>query len=456
MKKQWYIAPVLALMISAAGFPMDGNPIFSPHLTTPLAQAAAHARTVPVLARDDEEVNTPLYWMSHEANGDEVLLTAPQVRLQNAIMRTKTNTLCDLTQEPGYLTYWRLSYMLRTFTKEAFASETVPTLYNGVNPVTQAEFTAALDNRNLDAVTTANFIRYAVVVNNTDVRRLPTASIWSEQPGDVLHDVLQVTALNPATPLAVLLNSKDGNYAFVQGRDAAGWVKNEDLAFTDKGTWYDYVNPSEDVAVVTSRRKIIADQGQYRLFQMGATIPLETYQSRLYLMMPSRDADGNLEVHRIRTGWDETIHHGYLPLTKNNIIRQSFQNLGAPYAAHDAREGVDDAGMAYNVYRTMGLRLPRTSQEQQRVMPLQLSFAGYNEDSREKTLSTLPAGSLLFTPDHTLLYLGENSQGKPMAIHNVVDGQVAVTPVVKHRLVSAGNFYQRREVPTEPAPTERN
>lgn len=469
MKKQLYLLPVIALMISAAGFPMDGDPIFSPRLTSPLAEAAAKTQVSLADSRENTETETPLYWMSHEQNGEALIFTEPQVRLQNAIMRSKTNELCDLTQEPGYLTYWRLTYMLRTFTKEDFPNRIAPAIYEGMAPVAQEDFTKALDNINLDGVTTANYVKYAVTVNRSDVRRLPTEAIWSRMRGDVMHDRLQVAAIDPATPVAVLHTSADGKYAFVQGRDALGWVKTTDLAMTDKQTWMNYVNPSQDVAVVTAPRKVLVDQGQYRLFQMGAMIPLETYQSREYLMMPSRDADGNLQVHRIRTGWDETIHHGYLPYTQNNVIRQSFRFLGSGYHANGSWDGVDDAGMTYAVYRSMGLRLPRTAEAQQAVMPIKADFDGSdNEAERQQLLKQMPAGTLLFTPTNVMLYLGEDSNGQPYAIHNVdshynivyneKSPQLAKGVVVTNlaekgtaeqaplsQLTSLGSFYQRED-----------
>lgn len=464
MKKGKYLLPLVLALIGAAGLPpIDGDPIFSPHLTTPLVQAAARVQSDATM--DSDERLTPLYWMAHQQDGDDVIFTAPQVRLQNAIMRNKTNELCDLTQEPGYLTYWRLTYMLRNFTRAEFPTRIAPALYNGMQPVAQEDFVKALDNENLAAVTTANFIRYGVVVNRTDVRRLPTAATWSRMRGDVMHDRLQLTALDPATPVAVLHTSSDGQYLFVQGRDVLGWVKTSDVALTDKDMWMQYVNPSQNVAVVTAKNKILVDQGQYRLFQMGATIPLETYQSRLYMMMPSRDKDGNLEVHRLRTGWDETIRQGYLPYTRNNVIRQSFKFLGAKYRAGDSWDGVDDAGMAYAVYRTMGLRLPRVAEAQQEVLPIKADFdASDTAAERQHVLRATPAGTLLFvTPSQVLIYLGEDSQGQPYAIHNadthyaldydkqkreagVVVSNLAKTPdgeqSLLQQLTSLGSFYQ--------------
>lgn len=473
MKKHRYLIPIIAVLVGAAGLPIHGDPIFSPHLTTPLVSAAAKAELPADAAAEQDERLTPLFWMSHQQGGDDVIFTAPQIRLQNAIMRNKTNALCDLTQAPGYLTYWRLTYMLRNLTKEAFPSRMVPELYNGMQPVSQEEFAKVRDNVNLDAVGTANFVRYGVLVNRSDVRLLPTDAVWSRLRGDVLHDSLQRTALDPATPVAVLHTSADGNYVFVQGRDALGWVKAEDVALTDKETWLEYVNPPQDVAVVTAKRKVLVDQGQYRVFQMGATIPLASYQSRLYLQMPSRDADGNLEIHRLRTGWDETLHQGYLPFTQNNVLRQSFRFLGAPYHAGGSWEGVDDAGLTYAVYRTMGLRLPRTASEQQEVLPLKADFAAEDTTAdRQQVLKSLPTGSLLFAPQHVMLYLGEDSQGDAYVLHNVdshyqvyaAEQQplpatgVAVSKLesdgtTSHslaQLTGAGSFYQRNDAMNAP------
>src|SRR3546814_6380766 len=54
----------------------------------------------------------------------------------------------------------------------------------------------------------------------------------------------------------------------------------------------------------------------------------------------------------------------YLPLTRANIIRQGFRFLGERYGWGHGYNGRDCSGFVSEVYRSMGVQLPRNTSDQ--------------------------------------------------------------------------------------------
>jgi hypothetical protein len=54
----------------------------------------------------------------------------------------------------------------------------------------------------------------------------------------------------------------------------------------------------------------------------------------------------------------------YLPLTRANLIRQAFKFLGERYGWGHSYDARDCSGFVSEVYRSMGVQLPRNTRDQ--------------------------------------------------------------------------------------------
>ena len=154
-----------------------------------------------------------------------------------------------------------------------------------------------------------------------------------------------------------------------------------------------------------------------------------------HLLLPMRDQAGRLVIQKEKARFDDSLHKGPLPYTEENLLILARRHLGAPYGWGGRKESVDCSALTQDVYRSMGIELPRNSGEQARTTP-GVSFQGLSRKARLSLLKTLPVGSLLYMPGHIMIYSGEKN-GIPMVIHALGSkgvrekGAVRKVPVMK-------------------------
>ena len=340
------------------------------------------------------------YWIARNPNGERVLFTPEEIASINDAMRGETSTLRALATEPA-----------------------------------------------------ADGVRYGVATRRGNLRLTPV-------PPDGSHyDEQQATAVDPCEPLLVYEDSDDGRFSHVVMRNYEGWLSKRAFALTDCATWMQFAAPKE-FAVVTANRWKLYDEsaGKTATYQMGAKIPLaraplrgrrEKAVGTLSLLVPSRAPDGTLILHMQPAVFDDDLHHGFLPCTENNFVRQGFRFLGDVYGWGGLDDSVDCSAFTSDVYRSMGLEIPRDADVQGQALPYRVALHG-KKDARLALLTiAFPIGTLLSNDTHVMMYIGQDADGTPMvlqAMSSYVDetGKHYLRQVVLTTLTypnSAGNPY---------------
>ena len=331
---------------------------------------------------------TPEYWFSRTSNGDEVLLNARKISKLNTQILAKDKYAADLTKYPSVVSADKVKEMLKETWKE--------------------------DERNHSLLNGDVTVRYAVTTQRANIRFLPQA--WD---GDK-YDDLQGTAIDPAEAVAVLLDSADKNFFFVQSRYYMGWIEKSKLAFTTRETWLTYVKP-KDFLIVTANKKTINVEGQDVLFQMGSMIPLvdaKNYDDIWVMRLPT-SMDGNLKEVNVNIAMnDEGINKGFLACTNNNFIRQAFKFLGNNYGWGGLYDSVDGSAFIQDIYRSMGINIPRDTSRQEYCMPLFASLTDINAADYSKILKSAPIGSLFLKNRQVMMKLGQDDDGMPIIIYS--------------------------------------
>ena len=87
---------------------------------------------------------------------------------------------------------------------------------------------------------------------------------------------------------------------------------------------------------------------------MGAKIPARVENGTETLLLPVRQADGQLAI--VRGSADiGGLHHGFLPFTDNQVFKQAFSFLGDVYGWGGQDESVDCSSFVGDVYGSMGI-----------------------------------------------------------------------------------------------------
>lgn len=364
------------------------------------------------------EQATAEYWTARQPEGEKVLLSAEDIQKLNDSLRARNDTLRDLVDFPATLTGQQVKNRIFAAMQDYWPGEK-PEDYAGNHILTPAEWEYVRQNCNTDSLPEKVEVQYGVTTKRSDMRLLPTSDGWYSAPNDIHYDNLQGTAIDPAQPVAVLAVSQDGSFYFVQSKDYQGWLAASGVALTDYKTWLNYVEPQDFVVVISNKKKIAGSGGAEELYQMGATIPcIKDSNGRLALQLPSRNAAGRLEIATSPVQLDNTLHKGYLPYSYNNTIRQAFRFLGDVYGWGGQDESVDCSSFVQDVYRSMGVQIPRDADQQEAAMPVNQSFAGLATAERYEKVKQAKPGTLCFKPGHVMMYLGQNDAGVPMVIHS--------------------------------------
>ena len=352
----------------------------------------------------------PLYWQ--RADGDTPLLSAVEIAALNRRIAASTDSLHDLTAVPETLSGAQVRAYIDAAAQD-FGDPALPELYAGKEMLGTEEWRAVRENRSYDAVPVVVQVRYAVAAQRTDVRLLPTAEGWYDELGDVNYDALQGTVLDPGEAVLILHTLADSSHVFVMTRDYLGWVRMDHLARTDRRTWFRFAAPERYYTVTDAALALRAESGPL-LYQLGARIP--TGRGTEQGLIPVRDAAGCLIVRDIHLP-HQGLYRGTISPTRNHLVRLAFAPLDTEYGWGGLQGGMDCSSYVQNIYRAMGIFLPRDADVQEHALG-QIAMTGGAEQRRAR-LEEMPSGTLLFRPGHVMLYLGTDRAGEPLVIHDI-------------------------------------
>ncbi len=361
------------------------------------------------------------YWTERNPDGETLYLTREEIASVNQEIREKTTSLTDLMSYPQTVDGATIKELILS-AQQDFRGETDPGEHydKGGRPITQYDYNAAQGNCNLDAVPLSTEVRYGVVTMRADMRLLPTPKYYFDDKSFQHYDDLQGTALDPCEPLLVLHMSRDGAFAFAVGRYYMGWVSLGAIGFTDRAAWEKYVSPHNFLVVTDHKKKVHVGGAWDVLFQMGSIIPLKSPVPRggAYQAVIPVEVNGHLSEAEVPIKADRTVNPGFLPCTSNNFVRQSLKFLDDGYGWGGMEESVDCSSFVQDVYRSMGILLPRDADQQELAMNHSVSLEGLDTDARYQKVAEAPVGALFFKPGHVMLYLGKDDKGTPLAIHS--------------------------------------
>lgn len=295
----------------------------------------------------------------------------------------------------------------------------------------------------IDAVPASVPLRFGLVVRRAAVRRFPTRERVHATPRDTDIDQFQETAFFPGTPVAAIHATGDGGWSFVIGPTYDGWVEADAIGFGDRETVLDFAAGATRV-VTAARAETATVPGMPEVSQvcldMGTTlpeihsgpaddaVPSQSAAASIVVRMPTRTPDGGLRIVPALLPRSAGTHDGPLPATRAAVLRQAFAFLGERYGwGHDFGSR-DCSGFVCDVYRSLGIVLPRNTRNQA-VCPA-LDATAVPPDTprgdRDAMIRALLPGDLVFTRRHVMMIVGRDEH-RPWVIHDTHDGRLGGT-----------------------------
>ncbi|MFW6001215.1 MAG: SH3 domain-containing protein [Halanaerobium sp.] len=309
-----------------------------------------------------------------------------------------------------------------------------------------------------DEVRADRKVKFAVLIKRSSIKKYPTDIFLAADQISTDLDRNQLTALSVGTPCAVLAESRDQNWLFIQAKLYKGWVKKENTAFAQsKKEALSYLKSDRFLVVAESRVETepnpFAGDISNVLFQMGDKIPLlkneeipdslpennpqaQSAEGCYAVWLPTRSEAGNLEYKKALLARSNDLNEGFLPYTRENIIKEAFKLLGERYGWGGLFNRRDCSRFIMDIYRTVGIGLPRDSgAAQQKIAAGKIIEIRGDIKTRKSILNKLQAGDPLYMKGHAVMYLGERN-GEHYLIHSASgysrETETANIPVTVH------------------------
>ena len=242
-----------------------------------------------------------------------------------------------------------------------------------------------------------------MVVHRADLRTFPTRLRVFSSPGDTDIDRFQESALFPGTPVAdrctKAATARGGSWsATLRGVDREAVTSPQGAR--DASSRYARKTPYLIVTGATARTVFTPRAARScrscsstwacacRCWPTGPAISLSTASIRTrahVIELPMRREDGALRSRRRCCRRPPTSRTDYLPLTRANLLRQSFKFLGERYGWGHAYNARDCSGFVSEVYRSFGVQLPRNTRDQA-VSPALEPHRVHADDASERRL----------------------------------------------------------------------
>jgi len=385
----------------AAGNPFQETARFTPNVTESMLEAE--------------------FWIGRTAEPDKVLLPPESITRFNLRLAAEFPFIKDV-ENHREISGSRVKALI-----EAYGLPRGKTRYDSRNePVDNGLYDGLRREMNLDAIPEKVKPLWGVTLRRTAIRSFPTAEPSRAAPDPQGSDLFQETEADIWTPLVILHRSRNDQWAFVQIYHYSGWMPLADVAEArDKEALFALLNQPDFLVATGSwvESQITREASPKIRFMMGTRIPLvpqeripkeffrQSPQGNHVVWVPARDEKGFFEPAMAYISAQADAHRGYLPFTRRNVLTQAFKMVGERYSWGGSFEGRDCSRLILDVYRTVGVMLPRNASQQ-----AQVGMDRFESPVGDR-FSNLKPGAGLYMPGHAMIFIG-NHEGKSYIIHS--------------------------------------
>ncbi|CAA6798800.1 MAG: Putative lipoprotein [uncultured Sulfurovum sp.] len=279
-------------------------------------------------------------------------------------------------------------------------------------------YTYEISNSNFKDSDTLNIP--AITLRHTNLRLYPSSRGIYYDPSRAGEgfpfDYSQNSSVHMNTPIMISHYSLDQLWVYAQTSFASGWIKIEDIAFTNFEFQEKFQN-GDYAITVKDNLKLSDDNGEISLVKMGSIFPIDP-QTKKYLMA-KKDVKGFARLEKITVNDVDIIAHKPIKFNQYNLAYISKQLVGEPYGWGGKEKCRDCSALTRDFFSPFGIYLPRNSRQQANSGNEFMSLKGLDSTQKKKTIIDYakPFRSMLFVPGHITLYLGEK-KGEPIILHN--------------------------------------
>lgn len=260
----------------------------------------------------------------------------------------------------------------------------------------------------------------AIAVAPGHLRGLPTRLPLFVGAEDEPFDMLSYPQVKLNEPLRVLHVSRDGVWLFVETGYSNGWIEAREVALVDKAFIDSWMQAPH--LVIVRDFTPIADGKQVASYRskLGTILPIARAEESWWdVAIASAGEGGKAETRTSRIPRDAAAPFP-MEFDKDNIAMIGDQLLGQAYGWGEIYDLRDCSAMLRDFFLPFGIWLPRTSADQVDSIPRRIALAALAPQEKTALIGkkALPFLTLLYKPGHIMLYVGVDSEGRPLVFHD--------------------------------------
>lgn len=349
-------------------------------------------------------------------NNKEIILTFDEIAKYNEKIKHKTSMYYDIFNISS-LSKENIFKYINEYKFPLFKKSNENSVLNNFN------VNAILNNRNLDKIENIKTIPKGIIIKRANLRSFPTNSHLYTTNNN--FDRFQQTELHVNTPVLIIHVSKDNKWYFIISFFYTGWVEKDNVANAHESDFEYFIN-NKSFGIITVPSVNIENT----ILDMSVKLPyLGETNNKVKLFLPIKNNNGFVDGKTIILD-KKSVNIGYLPFTKENEIKIAKKYEGSKYSWGGLDNGIDCSSFISNVYRTFGFYFPRNTSNQSKSVGKIISLDNKTESQKLEIINNTEP-SLLFKPNHVMLYIGK-CNGKHYIIHaNEMTMSVAITELSK-------------------------
>ncbi|MFV8782053.1 NlpC/P60 family protein [Microbulbifer sp. SA54] len=422
-----YLAGFAAIFVLTACGESDQSIAALPNAVSTSVPATEYASDVPGIT---EAMLVPDFWLQRLSD-DRVRMSNQQIREFNTANFASDPYLHRLDDFPQTLPKEEVVALI----DKVSAPASSPRVFVDGREVSAADYADLEAAVQRDAIPQVVPVRWGVAVARASMRSYPTSERVLKHIEDQDLDRFQETGVFPGQRLVILHESANGNWWFALNYHYGAWIPKRAVALGDRDAindWFQHV-PRLTVTGAQVRTNFNPEDARTSevVLDMGVSLPLlsaaevghnvhgqNPYASYI-VSLPVRGEGGKLEFEPTLIGRGRDVSVGYLPYQPSVILQQAFKFLGERYGWGHDYNGRDCTGFVGEVYKSVGILMPRNSGQQglSDFAPTR-RFGPDDHAAREKALTELSVGDLIYIPGHVMMYIGD-VDGEPYVIHDV-------------------------------------
>lgn len=384
-------------------------------------------------------------WAARCIDADRILLDTAGVAAANRRMLALDPSVRDLDALPAVLAAADVARLVGALSRPPAQGFSDAGADVAVSAADRDRWVAAA---NLAAIAAPVTPRFALLTRRASLRRFPTSERVRRPGGAADIDLFQESAFFPGTPVAAVHATADGRWTFVLGTTYAAWIETAALAFGGRDTVLDHARRGAVVVTAARARAVPPADGAATaevVLDMGTTLPAARDPGTGrpggapgsgtaddgpvgdgLVELPVRAPGGTLALVPARVEPAGAVCFGPLPASRRHVLRQAFRFLGEPYGWGHDHGARDCSGFVCDVYRSLGLVLPRNTHDQAASPALDRVVIDHEwpRDRRLTEIARLRPGDLVHVPRHVMMVVGHDEAG-PWVIHDTHDGRLA-------------------------------